>query len=302
MKKKRTILISKAIIDQKLKLLNVRERVSTANSLISTLVRWGMSDRMFGNDPDVMILRNQKNKLKPDERYTLCVLNNILGALVFSSDNVGLYGEDEHTLYSATFPKVVSYVESVLEYYHNSFVVEFVVDVGNGHPRLYSTFSNLTSDDQTIYLPPSSPQNHLFFATDNDIHMSGFNGQDRKLFYHPSSAVKLKQHETKTFLHIPIAQEDHQLNLLGSFSHIVPGAELSQFEQTSSGDINIHFNEHNTRSHKALIGYGPYLYQKRPNQLPTCTINGKDARAEWFPVHGVGEGRPKSEVLAFILE
>jgi hypothetical protein len=37
-------------------MLHVRERVSTANSLVSTLTRWPMSGRMFGNDPDVMIL------------------------------------------------------------------------------------------------------------------------------------------------------------------------------------------------------------------------------------------------------
>lgn len=293
-------------VDNKLKMLNVRERVSTANSLVSTLSRWTMSDRMFGNDPDVMILRNLNNKLSADERYTLCVLNNILGALVFSSDNVSLYGRDEHLLYSATFPKVVSHVFSVLEFKHNCYMIRFVVLDRNGKPRQYTTYTNLTADEQTIYLPESSPATHLLFATDNDMHMSQAD-EEEHLFYHPSSACRLKIHETKTFLHIPqqttTKEKKNKLLLLGSTSHIVPGVELDQFEQDEiTGEIKVSFRQENTRHHKVFAGFGTYLYENRSHAPPVFKINGVQAKHEWIPVAGVGEGRPKSEVLSFVIE
>ncbi|KAI8077967.1 glycoside hydrolase superfamily [Gilbertella persicaria] len=286
--------------DSKLKLLHVRERVSTANSLVSTLTRWVMSDRMFGNDPDVMILRKQKNKLTEDERYTLCVLNNILGALVFISDNVRLYGRDEHLLYSATFPKVIAHVYSVLESRTNCFVVNYLVNDKHGRQRRYTTFANLAEEEQTIYLPESSHDTHLLFATDNDMHMSQAD-ESEALFYHPSSAAKLKVHETKTFMHIPLVSDKSDLIFLGSTSHIVPGAELDEFS-VEKKDIKITFREENKRRHRVLIGYGPFLHESRQVIPPECTINGKQARHEWIPVSGSGEGRKKSEVLALVLE
>ena len=292
------------LIDGKLKLLHVRERVSTANSLVSTLTRWTMSDRMFGNDPDVMILRNHGNKLTPDERYTLCVLNNILGALVFSSDNVSLYGQDEHLLYSATFPKVISHVYSVLEFRRNCFMVKYIVRDPTGKPRRYTTYANLTDEEQNIYLPESGQDTHVLFATDNDMHMSQADA-DEALFYHPSSAAKLKVHETKTFLHIPpaVTAEKKELQLLGSISHIVPGAELKNFQSDdATGDVKITFRQENTRHHKVLFNHGNYIYQTRPTSVPECKVNGVAAKYEWIPVSGVGEGRPKSEILAYYLE
>lgn len=281
-------------------MLHVRERVSTANSLVSTLTRWTMSDRMFGNDPDVIILRNKNNKLSPDERYTLCVLNNILGSLVFSSDNVSLYGADEHLLYSATFPKVVAKIHSVLEYRTNCFMIKYFVKDPQGKLRRYTTYANLTDEDQTIYLAESSDDTYLLFATDNDMHMTEAD-KNEHLFYHPSSATRLKLHETKTFLHIPEPKEKDELLFLGSVSHIVPGAELKEFKK--EGDqVKVAFNDVNTRHRKVYAGLGTYLHEHRNYVPPAFKVNGKQVDYEWIPVGGHGEGRPKSEVLAFIIE
>lgn len=254
-----------------------------------------MSDRMFGNDPDVMILRNKNNKLSPDERYTLCVLNNVLGALVFSSDNVALYGQDEHLLYAATFPKVVSHVHSVIEFRRNCFIIQFNVGV-----RRYTTYANLSDDEQVIYLPESNSQDtHILFATDNDMHMTAADPEEH-LFYHPQSAAKLKVHETKTFMHIPPMEKPVQL--LGSVSHIVPGAEIEDISKNENGEVKVAFKHENGRHRKAWLALDQYLYETRPARVPAFKINGKPAKAEWIPVHGVGEGRRKSEVLAYVVE
>ncbi|KAI8332852.1 glycoside hydrolase superfamily [Chlamydoabsidia padenii] len=277
--------------DTKLKHLHVRERVSTANSLISTLSRWGMSDRMFGNDPDVMILRNKNNKLKPDERYTLCVLNNILGALVFSSDNVAEYGPDEHLLYAATFPKVVPQIQSVLEFRPYVFMIRFTVD--NGAVRHYTTYTNLNDSDQALYLPPSSDNTtNLFFATDNDMHM---NHPDRQapLFYQPGSSFNLKYHETKTFMHIPPPTTPDAVAFLGSTSHIVPGVEI---ESISTGpDTRITYHTENKRHRRIYLGVGNYLQDACRASHPASEVlqvNGKAAAFESIMVEGsLKEGR-----------
>ncbi|KAI1309329.1 hypothetical protein EDD11_004112 [Mortierella claussenii] len=63
-----------------------REYISCFNSLTSTLSRWAMSGRFFGNDPDVFFIRDWNMGLNAAERRTLMVLNHLLGHLVFCSD------------------------------------------------------------------------------------------------------------------------------------------------------------------------------------------------------------------------
>ncbi|CAO3612435.1 unnamed protein product [Cunninghamella blakesleeana] len=301
--------------DNKLKLLHVRERVSTANSLVSTLSRWAMSDCMFGNDPNVMILRDNKNKLKHDERYTLCVLNNVLGALVFSSDNVGLYNKDEHLLYAATFPKVVPQVQSVLEFRPDVFMIKFTVP-GDGvktATRYYTTYANLSDNSQQLYLPPSKPNNtnvdnkgdpdtELFFATDNDMHTTRTD-RHAHLFYHPSSAFKLKEHETKTFMHLAPPVGD-KITFLGSTSHIIPGTEIDTFTHTPENGVQVTFRKENARKHLIYLGVGKYLRDNRdlPTKNNELKVNGIPVTWETIPVEGSGEGRLPSKVIVAVAD
>lgn len=84
--------------------LHYRERVSTRNSIDSTIGRRHLNGRAFLNDPDVFILRSNNNKLKPCQKYTLLLLNLIFGGLVFTSDNLNEYTEEELKLYKSIFP------------------------------------------------------------------------------------------------------------------------------------------------------------------------------------------------------
>ncbi|KAF9966258.1 hypothetical protein BGZ70_002876 [Mortierella alpina] len=63
-----------------------REYISCFNSLTSTLARWALSGRFFGNDPDVFFTRDWNMGLTLTERRTLMLLNHLLGHLVFCSD------------------------------------------------------------------------------------------------------------------------------------------------------------------------------------------------------------------------
>lgn len=91
--------------DRKLKKLGYRERVSTRNSLESTLARQSLDQRFFGNDPDVFYLRSEKNDMTEEQNLTLSTLNQILGTVVFTSDSVDRYTDSEMSLYRALFTK-----------------------------------------------------------------------------------------------------------------------------------------------------------------------------------------------------
>lgn len=269
-------------------MLHVRERVSTANSLVSTLNRWAMSDRMFGNDPDVMILRSKGNKLKSDEKYTLCTVNNILGALVFISDDVSEYTEAEHMLYSATFPKVQAKVKSVIEFREELYCIHFHVHHANDTVYQYTTYVNLSGDKQNVYLPAADKDTQLYFATDNDMHTDDPDTKEY-LFYQPSTVAHLKQHETKTFMHIP---PPDSVQLMGTTGHIVPGTEIENI--TKDGDsVTVNFMPTRIRTSKVLLGVGNYREQNNAG----LTINGKPAVYEAFAISGQDGGKIYAAVI-----
>jgi alpha-galactosidase len=90
--------------DKLLNSLHYRERVSTINAITSTIGRRHLNGRAFLNDPDVFIIRSTNNKLTPHQRYTLLLINLIFGGLVFTSDNISEYSEQEMKLYKSIFP------------------------------------------------------------------------------------------------------------------------------------------------------------------------------------------------------
>lgn len=91
-----------------MRFLGHRERVSTIVALRTTLGRWHLNKRFFQNDPDVFILRKEKNNLSPVQQYSVLLINTLLGSLLFTSDFVGDYSDEQwgeyhsiqHWLYS----------------------------------------------------------------------------------------------------------------------------------------------------------------------------------------------------------
>ena len=90
--------------DQFLKKIGYRERVSTANSLSSTLNRDFFNGRAWFNDPDVFILRETKEvKLTGEEKRKLFDTNMKHGGLVFFSDDVRTLSPDTIRLIKSEF-------------------------------------------------------------------------------------------------------------------------------------------------------------------------------------------------------
>jgi hypothetical protein len=188
---------------------------------------------MFGNDPDAILLRTQGNKLTSDERYTLCVLNNVLGHLVFTSDNVSQYGEKEHLLYAGTFPKVNPVIQSVKEIEDEVYRIEYVIPSIQAPGTRYTTYVNMapiprwvnmhTRDQPTTFFESVSPLDPI------------------EAFVWPSGAkLALRSHQTRTFFES--SSSDQSVTLIGSQGHIIPAAEIQHWEMDGH-DVKVTFNE-----------------------------------------------------------
>ncbi len=81
----------------------LRERTSTLASIHATLGRWQLNGRAFHNDPDVFILREDKNKLSQTQQNTLLLVNRLLGNLLFTSDYVGDYSTEQWCEFEEAF-------------------------------------------------------------------------------------------------------------------------------------------------------------------------------------------------------
>ncbi|MRG96337.1 glycoside hydrolase family 36 protein [Polyangium spumosum] len=104
--------------------LGIRETISTVTALENAVGRHHLSGRAFLNDPDVFFLRDlsfgherfdpflalqqarwgKKQPLSRDEKYTLFLLNNLFGRLVFTSDDIDEYDDEVMDLYLSSFP------------------------------------------------------------------------------------------------------------------------------------------------------------------------------------------------------
>lgn len=105
--------VSLAWEDKKLSLLHYRERVSTINSLLNTIHRRHLQGRVFGNDPDVFILRQENHHLTEHQKYTLFFTNWLFGGIVLTSDFLDNYGKAEWELYQSIFPLKPKKIEEV---------------------------------------------------------------------------------------------------------------------------------------------------------------------------------------------
>jgi alpha-galactosidase len=72
-----------------------RERISTLNAVINSISRRHLNGRAFLNDPDVFLLREDNLQLTQNQKETLFIINSIFGGLVFTSDNLNLYLEEQ---------------------------------------------------------------------------------------------------------------------------------------------------------------------------------------------------------------
>lgn len=75
-----------------------RERISTKTTLQNTVYRSFFNDRLFGNDPDVFLLRSDNIRLSKAQRRALITLNALFGRVMMTSDNLQTYDGEQRKL------------------------------------------------------------------------------------------------------------------------------------------------------------------------------------------------------------
>lgn len=237
--------------DAKLSFVHYQERVSTWNSLLSTLGRWQLNDRVFYNDPDVFILRDQGNKLSREQRYTLFLLNNLLGGLVFFSDHVGEYSQEQTGWFQSMFPTMTPDVRNV---HVDDLTYQINFTIGR---KEYLVYANLSEK------PYQFTTGQACFSSERG-------------YIPPDTEVELKPYESISLYQVKAAKKEPYI--LGTTGHLFPASTITTF--TVQGDnVEVALLEGTSPETKVYIGVPPNLtYIKVNGKQHSAKLNNVGAR------------------------
>ncbi len=77
-----------------------RERISTKVTIQNTIYRSIFNGHLFGNDPDVFLLRDDNIQMSLAQRKALLTINALFGSVLMTSDNIASYDEKKNKLLS----------------------------------------------------------------------------------------------------------------------------------------------------------------------------------------------------------
>lgn len=226
--------------------INYRERVSTVNSITSTIGRSHLDGRVFVNDPDVIILREEDNTLTGDERHTLFLINNIFGGVLFTSDNISEYTPEILRRYRSIFP--FRKKENVSRSWSGD-VLKVIFTIGDNR---YIAFANLSARKAKA-------------ALDDGLFFNG-NLDETERFVPGGTEVVLKAHESRCYLTV----REEFFTVSGTTAHCFPGSEILSLVQ--KGDT-ITVTQHEQ------VRNGNTVYIRTPN-AGQFLINGKPVQSQ----------------------
>ncbi len=232
--------------DRLLAAINYRERVSTYNSIASTIGRSHLDGRVFVNDPDAVILRDKNNDLNAEERHTLFLLNNIFGGVLFTSDNISEYPPEILRQYRSIFP--FRKKENITRSWSGE-VLKTAFSIGGNS---YVAFANLSARKAKM-------------ALDEGTFFCGGLEEDSR-FVPGGTEVVLKAHESRCYL----AVREEFFTVAGTTAHCFPGSEITSCVQ--KGDA-ITVTQHEQ------VRNGNTVYIRTPN-AGNFFINGTPVQSQ----------------------
>lgn len=224
-----------------LRWLDARERLSCWNSQTTIIGRRQLSGNFFLNDPDVYVLRDEKNKLKPAQKHTMLLVNNLFGELVFHSDNIANYSTEQMEQYLSSFPLLEKDVERVEK---DGDLYQAFFSIGN---RKYLAVINLGKKKQTVSLPEN-----LWFKGNGEVLKGG--------------ELTVKGFESICLYEI--AGEGFEV--LGGEGYLFPGAEVEGIELTTPTSLQVNYLPQAQQKD---------LYISIPDDLNITQVNGQPVEA-----------------------
>ncbi|HEX7607690.1 MAG TPA: glycoside hydrolase family 36 protein, partial [Candidatus Cryosericum sp.] len=235
--------------DHLLSTIHYRERVSTVCALRNAISRWHLNGMAFWNDPDVFILRDTGNSLTEAQRRTLFLVNQAMGGLVFTSDDISSYTDPQLRQYLSQFPfsaKAIDEAKPFGEAWRLTLHVENTT---------YVVAANLGSRPATIELNPG-----VYYCNGHLI-----DGRE-PLQLLPFDSTCLRK-----------ARGD-DVELLGTTTHLFPGLDVAHFECHETSIVFQRFDTAQLEG-EALIGV--------PDASDRWTVNAVAATPERQGVYTV---------------
>ncbi len=220
-----------------LKWIRARERPSTVNAIHNAISRRHLSGKWFWNDPDVFMLRKNKNTLSFQEKYSLLLANLLFGHLLFTSDNISEYDEPTLLLYKSIFP-LMPVKEVSVSFDNDFYTINFSIK-----EKYYLALIN-TSDSAKMYKLPKS----LYFDNVTEDLVKG----DKR--------IEIPKHSSKCFLNVgytPFA-------IAGSKGHFFSGTEIENI-YLSGNKVELEWADNILNDVK--------IYIKVPTEYPVDAIN-----------------------------
>ncbi len=224
-----------------LKWIRNKERPSNVNAILNSAFRRHLNGRAFLNDTDVFILRERKNKLSFNEKYTLLLSNILFGDLIFTSDNIAEYKKPIEEIYKSIFPLRK--------------INQLKVDYSNGFFRIHF----MIKGKQYLALINTSDGKRQYKLAEGDY----FNCLTKGLVQ-GGEYIDLAQHQSFCFLRI----EDTPFAIAGSIGHFFSGSEVSEF-MFIENDIVVTIEENSLHI--------PTIFVKVPKDYTQLTVNGNKA-------------------------
>lgn len=232
--------------DKRLKLLRYRERVSTINSLTSTIGRHHLHKRFFQNDPDVFILRDENNKLSHDKKEVLFFVNNLFGSMIFTSDDINTYTENQLKQYYSSFPMTEKNILSVVSD-KGLYTVDFQIG-----KRSYAAYINVSGEFRKITLQGDTGTG--WYSEKSGLGQGGWQ-------------FKLKGYDFLCFSKVQV----RPWSVVGTTGRLFPASEIDQVFNEEN-ELTITFKEGTLLAGDVIV--------RLPKGTEICMINNNSALIE----------------------
>jgi len=123
-----------------------QELPSAQNAMTNTIFRRHLDGRAFCNDPDVFFLRDFNLTFTMQQKKLLAKVNNLFGNVLFVSDNVGKYGEEEIEIIKKAFNKSQAIIISA-EYTDKDYVTIKYIENGERKTLQFDMLTGETSSE-----------------------------------------------------------------------------------------------------------------------------------------------------------
>ncbi|MBO5776244.1 MAG: alpha-galactosidase [Clostridia bacterium] len=129
------------------KYLHINQEIPDAqNAMNNSIFRRHLDGRAFCNDPDVFFLRDFNLKFTMEQKKLLAKVNHLFGNVLFVSDDVGKYGDEEIEIVNKSFEKSNAMIISA-EYTDKGYITIKYIENGERKTLAFDLFNGQTSSE-----------------------------------------------------------------------------------------------------------------------------------------------------------